>query len=94
MLFRSTEAEKYEKLKVEAIKTIEDYKAKATEEELNNKKTNAEEKTAVIEAYNKLKDEDKTPYTEFINKVKQGGSPVITKVSNERDRKSTRLMKV
>ena len=78
-----TEAEKYEELKVEAIKVIEDYKAKATEEELNNKKTNAEEKTVVIEAYNKLKDEDKTPYTEFINKVKQGGSPVITKVSNE-----------
>lgn len=74
--------DEYEKIKAESIKIIEDYKATATEEELNNKNTNAEQKKTVVEAYNKLKDEDKAPYTEFINKILAGGSPVITVVAN------------
>ncbi len=68
-----TPEEQYAKIKAEAIKIIEDYQAKATEEELNDKEANKEEKNAVIESYNKLRDEDKTPYTEFINRIISGG---------------------
>lgn len=76
-----TAEEKYQEIKAQAIKTITDYQAKVTEEELSNKKVNVEEKKAVIEAYNKLREEDKAPYVEFINKVKAGGKPVITNIA-------------
>ena len=75
-----TEEQKYEELKEQIIKIIEDYRSKATEEELNNKKVNQEEKKKVVEAYNRLKNEDKTEYTDFINKINAGGKPVITLV--------------
>ena len=39
-----TEGQKYEELKEQIIKIIEDYKTKVTDEELNNKKINQEEK--------------------------------------------------
>ena len=77
----NTEDKEYQELKAQSIKTIEDYKAKASEEELNNKKINAKEKENVIQAYNKLKEEDKKTFTEFINRILAGGKPVITKNS-------------
>ena len=73
-----TADEQYEQLKAQYIKTITDYQTNVTDEELNNKKINSEEKNAVIDAYNKLKDEDKTPYTEFIDRIKKGGKPIVT----------------
>ena len=73
-----TEWPKYEELKEQIIKIIEDYKTKVTDEELNNKKINQEEKKKVIEAYSRLKNEDKTEYTSFIDRINTGGKPVIT----------------
>lgn len=73
-----TEGQKYEELKEQIIKIIEDYKTKVTDEELNNKKINQEEKKKVIEAYSRLKNEDKTEYTSFIDRINTGGKPVIT----------------
>ena len=37
-----------------------------TEEELNNKLINTEEKAKVIDAYNKLRESDRASYNEFI----------------------------
>ena len=75
----NTEDKEYQELKAQSIKTIEDYKAKASEEELNNKKINAKEKENVIQAYNKLKEEDKKTFTEFINRILAGGKPLTYK---------------
>lgn len=68
----------YTQLKVHLVGTIEAYKQKVTEEELQNKRINYEEKTQIIDAYNQLREQDKIPYTSLINKIKQGGIPKIT----------------
>ena len=68
----------YAQLKVHLVSIIEAYKQKVTEEELQNKRINYEEKTQIIDAYNQLREQDKVPYTSLINKIKQGGIPKIT----------------
>lgn len=71
----------YAQLKVHLVGIIEAYKQKATEEELQNKRINYEEKTQIIDAYNQLREQDKIPYTSLINKIKQGGIPKITVIA-------------
>ena len=71
----------YAQLKVHLTHIIETYKQKVTEEELQNKRINYEEKTEIIRAYNQLKEEDKVPYTAFINRIKQGGVPTIVVIA-------------
>ena len=78
-----TTEDKYEEIKKEAIEKIKDYQNIVSDYELNNKYINEDVKNEVIAAYESLKDEDKVEYTEFINKVKQGGKPVIAKISTE-----------
>lgn len=68
----------YAQLKVHLVGIIEAYKQKVTEEELQNKRINYEEKTQIIDAYNQLREQDKIPYTSLINQIKQGGIPKIT----------------
>ena len=68
----------YEQLKPSLIAIIEDYKAKVTESELNNKFINFKEKAKVIDAYMRLRKEDQIPYTSLITLIKKGGSPIIT----------------
>lgn len=67
----------YQNVKPTIIKIIEDYKAKATEEELNNKIKNFKEKQKVLNVYNQLRSEDQVPYQEFIKRIKQGGRPRV-----------------
>lgn len=64
--------------KIQIVGIIEAYKQKVTEEELQNKRINYEEKTQIIDAYNQLREQDKIPYTSLINRIKQGGIPKIT----------------
>lgn len=71
----------YAQLKVHLVSIIEAYKQKVTEEELQNKRINYEEKTQIIDAYNQLREQDKIPYTSLINKIKQGGIPKITVIA-------------
>ena len=71
----------YAQLKVHLVGIIEAYKQKVTEEELQNKRINYEEKTQIIDAYNQLREQDKIPYTSLINKIKQGGIPIITVIA-------------
>ncbi len=71
----------YAQLKVHLVSIIETYKQKVTEEELQNKRINYEEKTQIIDAYNQLREQDKIPYTSLINQIKQGGIPKITVVA-------------
>lgn len=71
----------YAQLKVHLVSIIEAYKQKVTEEELQNKRVNYEEKTQIIDAYNQLREQDKVPYTLLINKIKQGGIPKITVIA-------------
>ena len=71
----------YAQLKVHLVNVIEAYKQKVTEEELQNKRINYEEKTIIIRAYEQLRDEDKIPYTALINRIKQGGIPKITVIA-------------
>ena len=71
----------YAQLKVHLVSIIEAYKQKVTEEELQNKRINYEEKTQIIDAYNQLREQDKVPYTSLINKIKQGGIPKITVIA-------------
>lgn len=71
----------YAQLKVHLVGIIEAYKQKVTEEELQNKRINYEEKTQIIDAYNQLREQDKIPYTSLINKIKQGGIPKITVIA-------------
>ena len=72
----------YTQLKVHLVGTIEAYKQKVTEEELQNKRINYEEKTQIIDAYNQLREQDKIPYTSLINQIKQGGIPKITVIAS------------
>ena len=71
----------YAQLKVHLVGILEAYKQKVTEEELQNKRINYEEKTQIIDAYNQLREQDKIPYTSLINKIKQGGIPNITVIA-------------
>ncbi len=71
----------YAQLKVHLVSIIEAYKQKVTEEELQNKRINYEEKTIIINAYEQLREEDKTPYIELINSIKRGGIPKITVIA-------------
>ena len=71
----------YAQLKVHLVGIIEAYKQKVTEEELQNKRINYEEKTQIIDAYNQLREQDKIPYTSLINQIKQGGIPKITVIA-------------
>ena len=71
----------YAQLKVHLVSIIEAYKQKVTEEELQNKRINYEEKTQIIDAYNQLREQDKIPYTSLINQIKQGGIPKITVIA-------------
>ncbi len=71
----------YAQLKVHLVSIIETYKQKVTEEELQNKRINYEEKTQIIDAYNQLREQDKIPYTSLINQIKQGGIPKITVIA-------------
>ena len=71
----------YAQLKVHLVGMIEAYKQKVTEEELQNKRINYEEKTQIIDAYNQLREQDKIPYTSLINQIKQGGIPKITVIA-------------
>ena len=71
----------YAQLKVHLVGILEAYKQKVTEEELQNKRINYEEKTQIIDAYNQLREQDKIPYTSLINKIKQGGIPKITVIT-------------
>ena len=71
----------YEQLKVHLINIIETYQQKVTEEELQNKRVNYEEKTVIISAYNQLREKDKVPYTSLINSIKRGGIPQITVIA-------------
>ena len=73
----NTEEVTYAELKKEYEAILEAYKAKVTEEELQNKSKNLDEKSRVISAYDKLKEEDRTEYSELIQKIKKGGSPTI-----------------
>lgn len=68
----------YEQLKPSLIAIIEDYKAKVTESELNNKFINFKEKAKVIDAYMRLRKEDQIPYTSLITSIQKGGSPIVT----------------
>ncbi len=68
----------YEQLKPSLITIIENYKAKVTESELNNKFINFKEKAKVIDAYMRLREEDKIPYTSLITAIQKGGSPIVT----------------
>lgn len=67
----------YEFLKKTLVKTIEDYKNKVTDEELNNKFINFRGKQTVLGAYNQLKKEDQTEYQQLISRIKRGGVPTI-----------------
>ena len=68
----------YEQLKPSLIAIIENYKAKVTESELNNKFINFKEKAKVIDAYMRLRETDQSPYTSLIIAIQKGGSPIIT----------------
>lgn len=72
----------YAQLKDHLIEIIEAYKAKVTEEELNNKTINFAEKADVISSFNQLRVEDQEQYKELINKIKQGGVPRITVIAD------------
>lgn len=78
-----TAEDKYQEAKAKAIQKIESYQSKVSNDEIENKKINAEEKSEVISAYDSLRDEDKAKYTEFINRLKAGGKPTITKILEE-----------
>ena len=71
----------YAQLKVHLVGMIEAYKQKVTEEELQNKRINYEEKTQIIDAYNQLREQDKIPYTSLIHQIQQGGIPKITVIA-------------
>ena len=71
----------YAQLKVHLVGIIEAYKQKVTEEELQNKRINYEEKTQIIDAYNQLREQDKIPYTSLIHQIQQGGIPKITVIA-------------
>lgn len=78
-----TAEDKYQEAKAKAIEKIESYQSKVSNDEIENKKINAKEKSEVISAYDSLRDEDKAEYTEFINRLKAGGKPTITKILTE-----------
>ena len=75
----------YIQLKQYLVSIIEEYRQKATEEELNNKLINIKEKASIINAYNQLREIDQIPYIELINSIEKGGSPVITVVADKLD---------
>ncbi len=75
------EDEEYEKLKEQYIAIIEEYMNNVTEEELNNKFMNTEEKIKVIEAYDNLKEADRAKYNDFIDRLQAGGAPIITVIN-------------
>ena len=68
----------YEQLRPSLIAIIENYKAKVTEAELNNKFINFKEKAQVIDAYMRLREADQAPYTSLITAIQKGGSPIVT----------------
>lgn len=72
----------YKELKKEYIDILEAYKIKVTEKELQNKSKNLDEKIKVVNAYNKLKEEDRSEYSQLIQQIKKGGSPTIL-IENE-----------
>ncbi len=77
------EEEEYTKLKEKCIAIIEEYMNNVTEEELNNKLINTEEKAKVIDAYNKLRESDRASYNEFISRLQAGGLPIITVIGEQ-----------
>lgn len=56
---------------------IQAYQSEATNEELQNKRLNAEEKIKVLNAFEGLKEEDKNIFVSFVRKIKKGGAPKI-----------------
>ena len=68
----------YEQIKPSLISIIENYKAKVTLHELNNKFINFKEKAQVVDAFNRLKEVDQVPYIDLISSIRKGGSPIIT----------------
>lgn len=68
----------YDLLKKYIVGEIETYKAKLTDEVLNNKNLDVAAKTQIVLAYNNLKGVDQEPYREFINHLRRGGVPEIT----------------
>lgn len=68
----------YQNSKTLLIKKIEDYKTKATKEEIENKRINPKQKIDVICAFNALEQADQEPYIEFIESFKRGGVPTLT----------------
>ena len=71
----------YIQLKAHLINQIEAYQKKVTKEELNNKFINFSEKTAIVNAYEQLREVDQTPFVSLITAIKQGGSPIISVVA-------------
>ncbi len=71
----------YETTRQTAIDLIVAYQDSLTNgldnDELKNKNLNAEQKKAVIDAYNLLHAEDQAPYTELITLIERGGVPQL-----------------
>lgn len=69
---------KYQNLRTVLVAQIENYRNRASEEELNNRYLNAEEKNEVIAAISFLREEDAAPYAELRERIIKGGIPTLT----------------
>ena len=68
----------YELLRRYIVAMIEDYKAKVSDEVLNNRHLDVATKTQLILAYRSLRPADQELYRDFIEHLRVGGTPVIT----------------